>query len=63
MRVAMNFPVLTRSWRINILGAFDPDYVWHDLALDWQTPQVGEQTVAQMVNTPTEAPGGTRVWA
>jgi pimeloyl-ACP methyl ester carboxylesterase len=37
------------------LGTFDQEYVWHDLAQVWQTPNLGEQAVAQMASTPTEA--------
>jgi pimeloyl-ACP methyl ester carboxylesterase len=55
IRIAMDHPDLIRSWAIDILGAFDPDYVWHDLAQVWQTPQVGEQAVAQMTSMPAEA--------
>ena len=28
---------------------FDPDYVWHDLARRWQTPGVGEESVAALM--------------
>ncbi|WP_202639128.1 alpha/beta fold hydrolase [Bradyrhizobium sp. CCBAU 051011] len=55
MRIAMDYPGLIRSWAVDILGAFHPDYVWHDLAQAWQTPQVGEQAVAQMASMPAEA--------
>ena len=55
MRIAMDFPDLIRSWTSDILGAFDQEYVWHDLAQVWQTPNVGEQAVAQMASMPTEA--------
>jgi pimeloyl-ACP methyl ester carboxylesterase len=55
IRIAMDYPDLIRSWAIDILGAFDPEYVWHDLAQVWQTPQVGEQAVAQMTSMPAEA--------
>ncbi len=55
MRVAMDYPAPIRSWASDILGAFDPDYVWHDLAQVWQTPQVGEQAVAQMISMPANA--------
>ncbi|MBW0105634.1 alpha/beta hydrolase, partial [Pseudonocardia sp. KRD-291] len=43
---------LLRSWASDIVGVFDEDYVWHDLAQVWQTPEAGEQAVAQMVGTP-----------
>ena len=48
MRIAMDRPGLIRSWTSDILGCFDPDYVWHDMAHAWQTADVGEQAVAQM---------------
>src|SRR5262249_34718683 len=55
VRIAMERPDLIRSWTSDILGAFDADYVWHDMAQIWQTPQIGEQAVAQMADTPAEA--------
>ena len=55
IRIAMDRPDLIRSWTSDILGAFDPDYVWHDLAQVWQTPNVGEQAVAQMLGMPAKA--------
>jgi pimeloyl-ACP methyl ester carboxylesterase len=51
VRIAMDYPELIRSWTTDILGAFDPDYVWHDLARVWQTPEIGEQAIAQMAST------------
>jgi pimeloyl-ACP methyl ester carboxylesterase len=48
-------PELVRSWASDVLGVFEPDYVWHDLAQAWQTPGVGEQHVAAMLGgTPVE---------
>lgn len=55
MRIAMDYPGLIRSWAVDILGLFDPDYVWHELAQVWQTPQVGEQAFAQIASMPAEA--------
>jgi pimeloyl-ACP methyl ester carboxylesterase len=37
------------------LGCFDADYVWHDMAQAWQTAQIGEQAVEQMLSLPAEA--------
>jgi pimeloyl-ACP methyl ester carboxylesterase len=54
MRIAMERPDLIRSWTSDILGCFDADYVWHDMAQAWQTADVGEQAVAQMASTPAE---------
>ena len=45
INVVMHRPELVRSWASDILGVFDPDYVWHDLAQVWQTPGDGEQSV------------------
>jgi pimeloyl-ACP methyl ester carboxylesterase len=55
MRIAMEHPELIRSWTVDVLGLFDPDYVWHELAQVWQTPQAGEQAIAQMASMPAEA--------
>lgn len=41
-------PELVRSWASDFLGLMDPDYVWHDLAQIWQTPDEGEQLVDAM---------------
>jgi pimeloyl-ACP methyl ester carboxylesterase len=53
MNVVMHRPELVRSWVSDILGCFDPDYIWHDLAQIWQTPGDGEQLVDTFL-------GGTR---
>ena len=55
IRIAMERPDLIRSWTSDILGCFDADYVWHDMAQAWQTEGVGEQAVAQMESTTAEA--------
>jgi pimeloyl-ACP methyl ester carboxylesterase len=41
---------LVRSWAVDCVGLLHPDYVWHDAALGWQTPDVGEQIVATMID-------------
>ncbi len=48
VNLAMARPDLLRSWASDILGAFDPDYVWHPLAQIWQTPEQGEASVARL---------------
>jgi pimeloyl-ACP methyl ester carboxylesterase len=40
---------LVRSWAADCVGLLHPDYVWHDAAQGWQTPEVGEQIVAAML--------------
>lgn len=46
LNVAMIRPDLMRTWVCDVPGLFDPDYVWHDLAQQWQTPGAGETAVA-----------------
>jgi pimeloyl-ACP methyl ester carboxylesterase len=55
VRIAMDRPGLIRSWTSDVLGVFDADYVWHDLAQTWQTSEIGEQAVAQMAGMSAEA--------
>ncbi|MBF6065186.1 alpha/beta hydrolase [Nocardia terpenica] len=45
--VAMARPDLLRTWASDSLGVFDPDYEWHGLAREWQTPGVGEKAIAE----------------
>jgi pimeloyl-ACP methyl ester carboxylesterase len=45
-------PDLVRSWAADCFGLIHPDYVWHDMAQAWQTPEVGEQLIGSMVETP-----------
>ncbi|MBV9513984.1 MAG: alpha/beta hydrolase [Mycobacteriaceae bacterium] len=48
VNMVMHRPELVRSWVSDVLGLFDPDYVWHDLAQVWQTPGDGERLVDSM---------------
>ncbi|MGE2720806.1 alpha/beta fold hydrolase [Mycolicibacterium celeriflavum] len=43
VNVAMHRPDLLRTWTSDVVGLFDVDYVWHDLAQVWQTPGAGEE--------------------
>lgn len=55
VNAVMHRPELVRSWVSDVLGTFDPDYVWHDLAQAWQTPGEGEQMVESLLGgTPEE---------
>lgn len=49
MNAMIHRPELVRSWATDAIGLFDTDYVWHDLAQEWQTPDVGEQSVANLL--------------
>ncbi len=55
VNVAMIRPDLLRTWCSDVVGVFDPDYVWHDLAQAWQQPGVGEEAVAGMLAAPASA--------
>jgi pimeloyl-ACP methyl ester carboxylesterase len=52
VNVAMTRPDLLRSWCTDVIGVYDPDYVWHDLARVWQTPGEGERAVTAMTSAP-----------
>lgn len=49
VNVVMHRPELVRSWVSDVVGLFDPDYVWHDLAQVWQTPTEGEKLVDELL--------------
>jgi pimeloyl-ACP methyl ester carboxylesterase len=48
VNAVMHRPALVRSWASDVVGLFDQDYVWHDMAQGFQTPETGEQLVAMM---------------
>jgi pimeloyl-ACP methyl ester carboxylesterase len=50
--VALTRPDLLSSWTIDVAGILHPEYVWHDMAQNWQTQGVGEQVVAAMMGAP-----------
>lgn len=54
LNVAMARPDLVRTWVSDVPGVLDEDYVWHDLAQQWQTPDEGEAVVAAMAAQPVE---------
>lgn len=49
VNLVMHRPELVRSWVSDVLGIFDAEYVWHDLAQAWSTPGAGEELVAAML--------------
>ena len=51
-RLAATRPDVVRSWAADIGGLLHPDYVWHDAATAWQTPEVGEEIIDAMVAMP-----------
>lgn len=53
-RVAMTRPELLRSWTIDVPNIIHPDYRWHDVAVTWQTPEVGEAAFAHVLGQEVE---------
>jgi pimeloyl-ACP methyl ester carboxylesterase len=53
-RVVSTRPDLVRSWASDAVALANPDFEWHDMAKLWQTPEIGEATVAQMLAMPDE---------
>ncbi|MDH3686114.1 MAG: alpha/beta hydrolase [Myxococcales bacterium] len=47
-------PDLLRSWALDCAGLFHPEYVWHDMAQAWQTPNVGEQAIGGLIGGSAE---------
>lgn len=54
INVAVSRPDLVRSWASDVIGIFDRDYVWHELAQRWQTQGDGEADVADRFGAPVE---------
>lgn len=48
VRAVIARPDLVNRWCVDLGGCFDPDYVWHDAALGWQTEGVGESMIEAM---------------
>jgi pimeloyl-ACP methyl ester carboxylesterase len=44
-------PDLVRTWAGDIAGVLHTDYVWHDMAQAWQTPEIGEQVIEAMTSS------------
>jgi pimeloyl-ACP methyl ester carboxylesterase len=42
-------PHMVRSWSADCVGLLHRDYVWHDAAQQWQTPDVGEEAIGAVV--------------
>ncbi|MGW4236235.1 alpha/beta fold hydrolase [Streptomyces sp. NPDC004749] len=54
VNVVLSRPDLVRSWASDVLGIYEPDYVWHELARRWQTPGAGEADVAARFGSTVE---------
>lgn len=52
LNAVMSRPDLVRSWVCDVIGIFDPDYHWHELAQTWQTPGAGEDAIVEMMDVP-----------
>jgi pimeloyl-ACP methyl ester carboxylesterase len=49
VNVVMHRPELVRSLVSDVVGLFDSEYVWHDMAQVWQTPGAGEESLEAMM--------------
>jgi len=47
-------PDLVYTWAGDIAGVLHNDYVWHDMAQAWQTPDIGEQVIAGMTTSSSD---------
>ena len=47
-------PDLIRSWAADCAGILHPEYVWHEFATAWQTPELGETAITEMFGLPEE---------
>jgi pimeloyl-ACP methyl ester carboxylesterase len=47
-------PDLLRTWTGDIAGVLHTDYVWHDMAQAWQTPDIGEDVIAGMTTSSSD---------
>ena len=54
INLVMHRPELVRSWASDVLGILHPDYVWHDMAQVWQTPDAGEELVEATIGASVE---------
>lgn len=54
INLVMHRPELVRSWASDVMGILHPDYVWHDMAQVWQTPDAGEELVEAMIGGSVE---------
>lgn len=50
--IAAARPDLIRSFSMDCGGLAHADHEWHDMAIAWQTPEVGEQVIAGMFGAP-----------
>lgn len=51
-RVASRGVVDLRSWAVDVASVLDRDYIWHDAARLWQTPEAGEAWAAEALGNP-----------
>ncbi len=54
MNAVMARPDLVRSWAVDGIAVFDPDYTWHPFAQSWADPTTGEDAVAGLVGGTVE---------
>ena len=53
--VLAQYPGIVRTWAADCVGLMHHDYVWHDAAQGWQTPELGEQMMQGFVDLDVES--------
>lgn len=49
LNAMMHRPELVRSWASDMVGVFDPEYVWPEMSQLWRTPGKGERLIENML--------------
>lgn len=57
-RVITNSDIPLRSWVGDVASSMHADFIWHDLAQIWQTPETGEQFIRRSLASAADAPAG-----
>jgi pimeloyl-ACP methyl ester carboxylesterase len=47
-------PDLFLSWTVDVIGGYDPEYVWHDFAQEWRTIDKGEAVLEEFLGGTVE---------
>lgn len=54
LNAALARPELFLSWTIDVMGGYDPEYVWHDFAQEWRTIDKGEEFMEALLGGTVE---------
>jgi len=54
LNAVLTRPDLFLSWTIDVMGGYDPEYVWHDFAQEWRTIDKGEAAIEALLGGTVE---------